>query len=145
MAALACALAAATVRADAEQGVLDALQWRYRVLLLFAPRPADPRLAALEAALDAGRCAVAERDLLVARVAAAGGSLGSRALAPGEARELRQRFRVMPDDAVVILVGKDGGEKARSESPDLAGLFALIDGMPMRRAEMRERGSPCPG
>ena len=44
----------------------------------------------------------------------------------------------------MLLVGKDGGEKLRTtEVPDLAAVFGLIDGMPMRREEMRERGTSC--
>ncbi len=40
----------------------------------------------------------------------------------------------------VTLIGKDGGEKLRRTTP-LAPeeLFAVVDAMPMRRAEMRER------
>ncbi len=40
----------------------------------------------------------------------------------------------------VVLIGKDGGEKLRRPTP-LAPeeLFAIVDAMPMRRAEMRER------
>ena len=40
-----------------------------------------------------------------------------------------------------VLVGKDGGEKFRSEgpvSPEV--LFEIIDAMPMRRREMRDPG-----
>ena len=45
----------------------------------------------------------------------------------------------------MVLVGKDGGAKLRTaEVPDLDALFDLIDGMPMRIAEMRRRGTPCP-
>ena len=37
----------------------------------------------------------------------------------------------------VRLIGKDGGEKLDSAAPvSAAALFALIDAMPMRRAEM---------
>ena len=40
----------------------------------------------------------------------------------------------------VVLIGKDGGEKLRRAVPiPTAELFALVDAMPMRRAEMRER------
>lgn len=40
----------------------------------------------------------------------------------------------------VVLIGKDGGEKLRQTSPLApADLFALVDAMPMRQAEMRER------
>lgn len=41
----------------------------------------------------------------------------------------------------VVLIGKDGGVKAVSDKLNLAELFALIDGMPMRRAEMREKAN----
>ncbi|NBB80565.1 MAG: DUF4174 domain-containing protein [Verrucomicrobia bacterium] len=38
----------------------------------------------------------------------------------------------------VLLIGKDGGIKARQKALDLELLFRRIDAMPMRRAEMRE-------
>jgi hypothetical protein len=50
----------------------------------------------------------------------------------------------------IVLIGLDGGIKLRQDSsPEkdnlffadpLAELYALIDGMPMRRAEMRRQG-----
>ncbi|RXK55345.1 DUF4174 domain-containing protein [Oleiharenicola lentus] len=40
----------------------------------------------------------------------------------------------------VTLIGKDGGEKLRRSTPlPPEELFALVDTMPMRREEMRER------
>jgi hypothetical protein len=40
----------------------------------------------------------------------------------------------------VVLIGKDGGEKLRRTTPlPPAELFALVDAMPMRRAELRDR------
>ncbi len=40
----------------------------------------------------------------------------------------------------VILVGKDGGEKHRTHDVITAQqLFAIVDGMPMRQAEMRDK------
>ncbi|MDI1249127.1 MAG: DUF4174 domain-containing protein [Lacunisphaera sp.] len=40
----------------------------------------------------------------------------------------------------VVLIGKDGGEKLRQTTPLApADLFALVDAMPMRQAEIRER------
>jgi hypothetical protein len=40
----------------------------------------------------------------------------------------------------VVLIGKDGGEKLRRAIPlSPEELFAVVDAMPMRRAEMRER------
>jgi hypothetical protein len=40
----------------------------------------------------------------------------------------------------VVLIGKDGGEKLRRATPlSPEELFAIVDAMPMRRAETRER------
>lgn len=56
-----------------------------------------------------------------------------------EATEARNRYGVKPGSFVVVLVGRDGGEKFRSEEPVSAQeLFDRIDAMPMRRREMRE-------
>jgi len=51
----------------------------------------------------------------------------------------RERFRVGGSDFQVILVGKDGGVKYRSNEPVAPEVFFQeIDQMPMRRREMRE-------
>ena len=53
----------------------------------------------------------------------------------------RSQYGVDPETFVVILVGKDGGEKLRStEVVRLEKLYGTIDAMPMRRREMREKG-----
>lgn len=52
-----------------------------------------------------------------------------------------QRYKVHPADAfVLVLVGKDGGEKYRTSQPvPAATLFDIIDAMPMRQQEMRRK------
>jgi hypothetical protein len=40
----------------------------------------------------------------------------------------------------VVLLGKDGGMKDVADKLDIPELFALIDGMPMRRAEINQNG-----
>lgn len=51
--------------------------------------------------------------------------------------------RFGPAGFSVVLIGKDGGEKLRRTTPlPPADLFALVDAMPMRQAEMRE-GQPA--
>ncbi|MEO0424900.1 MAG: DUF4174 domain-containing protein [Pseudomonadota bacterium] len=114
---------------------LSQLRWEYRVLLVFDEAPARDDTALLREQATAFR----ERDTLwfVVRdgevqsnypgpLAEGFGERGLRGLARGER---------------VVLIGKDGGVKLRTSSLDIAGVFALIDGMPMRRREMRERGS----
>jgi len=54
--------------------------------------------------------------------------------------EIQTRFGA--ESFSVILIGKDGGEKLRRHTPlSTAELFAVVDAMPMRRAEMRSRQS----
>ncbi|MEO0341702.1 MAG: DUF4174 domain-containing protein, partial [Bacteroidota bacterium] len=56
------------------------------------------------------------------------------------AKELIQAYKKQKDSFLFILIGKDGGVKLRSTSVvPLDDLFALIDGMPMRRAEIRRK------
>ena len=126
---------------------LDALRWEIRALLIFAPSPDDGRARDLDAQLSVKACELADRDLVVARAPASGGArLGGQVLARSEATALRRRYGVTDQDFTVVLVGKDGGEKLRAAEPrDLDDVLALIDGMPMRRAEMRERGRVCAG
>lgn len=49
--------------------------------------------------------------------------------------ELKSRVR----DKTLILIGLDGGTKTYYDTLDMKMIFADIDGMPMRRAEMRRR------
>ena len=57
-------------------------------------------------------------------------------LTVAEVDEISSFYGLDQNSFSVLLIGKDGGEKYRtSEIPDLAEMFALIDTMPMRRAE----------
>lgn len=113
----------------------------HRHLLLFAPSADDDRLARMERALERHATAVSDRDLQVHR-AAGDAATGPAGRAPhDDPATLRDAWDVPADAFCLILVGKDGGEKLRRYEPvDLSEIFALIDSMPMRRREMRERG-----
>jgi hypothetical protein len=51
---------------------------------------------------------------------------------------MRHRFKVEPDEFLVILIGKDGGEKLNNRTPvTVVQLERLIDSMPMRKSEMQ--------
>src|SRR5690606_6181568 len=55
---------------------------------------------------------------------------------PALAEAFRKRFEVKADDFAVILIGKDGEVKRRSDLVlDAADIFSQIDAMPMRRAQ----------
>lgn len=60
-------------------------------------------------------------------------------LEPGEDAAARRRFHVGEGEFVVILIGKDGGEKLRSQTPvTMERLIKVIDAMPMRQKEARD-------
>jgi hypothetical protein len=114
---------------------LDAWRWRKRVVLVFAPAPDDPRLAAERRALATLTQAADDRDLVAVEI------VGDRATPPGvHAVDLRKRLHVGPAAFRVLLIGKDGGVKLDERTivgPDR--LAALIDAMPMRQDEMAAR------
>lgn len=130
---------------------IDELRGERRVVILFAPRDDDDALRTQGQRLETARDGLVEREVAVVVITRDGGRVGSESrLGAQEARALRSRFDVGDDRFVLVLVGKDGTEKARREHPvDAAWIFETIDAMPMRRREMAERratrGAPTSG
>lgn len=136
---------------------VERFRWRSRILLVFARgEPGRPEVpAGLLAALERRPEEIHDRDLIVVAIALAGGP--TRWLFPpdGDAdrpmpldgERLLADYRPPTAHATLVLLGKDGGEKRRrtlngveSDTVEIDDLFALIDSMPMRRREMRDRG-----
>jgi hypothetical protein len=125
---------------------LKGYTWKNRLLLVFAPSEDDARYRGLERKLREQRDAIVERDLLVFHVIENGVSrLGLSPIDAQSASMLRNRFSVNPGQFLVVLIGKDGGEKLRrGGGVDITEIFSLIDSMPMRQREMRERRGEKP-
>lgn len=124
--------ASAALTASAAADGLDRLLWRSRALVVVAPAVDDPRLAEQRRLYAAAARGARERDLVL--VEGVGREAG--------AETLRRRFGVAPDAFAAILVGKDGGAKLQAAAPIPAErLFGEIDGMPMRRDEMRRNAA----
>ncbi len=69
-----------------------------------------------------------DRDLLIVRI---------------EGDPDRETYKISQDATMILLIGKDGGVKARwSQEVKPAEVYALIDAMPMRRQEIQERKKP---
>ena len=85
---------------------------------------------------------VEDRDLVVFEILEEGKNrIDGSHLNHAAGELLRERFSVKPEEHTVILIGKDGGEKLRSKGHvPMEEIFSLIDSMPMRQAEVRERG-----
>jgi hypothetical protein len=120
---------------------IDAYQWRNRLLLVFAPSEEYVRYRGLRKQIRNQEGEIVDRDLLVFHIFESGESrLGNSSIDQQLAAQLRNRFSAKPGEFTVVLIGKDGGEKLRRGTDvDIAEIFALIDSMPMRQREMRER------
>ena len=120
---------------------LDRYQWKNRLLLVFAPSVKSPPYETQMQLFDPEEAGFNDRDLVLFRVLDEGESYaGDESLSRADADRLRERFEIAPGDFSVILVGKDGGEKRRDDTPvKTSAIFDEIDAMPMRQREMREQ------
>ncbi|MBD2259385.1 DUF4174 domain-containing protein [Pseudanabaena sp. FACHB-2040] len=120
---------------------LSDYQWQHRLVLVFAPSNDSPDYQQQMQTWQADTTGISDRNLKLVEVLGTGESrVDSEPISPASVAGLRQQFGVPVDQFSVILVGKDGTEKQRSQSPvDLALLFRTIDAMPMRQQEMRSR------
>lgn len=109
-------------------------QWTNRVLLL---RIEDVKDASIDQ-LKHAHAAIDERDLLWFALHEETGVTSNDPHPVNDAltASIKKIFARHPHDRI-ILIGKDGGVKERTDALNLDELFALIDAMPMRRAEMR--------
>jgi hypothetical protein len=124
---------------------LSDVEWKKRPLLLFAPNHHSVRLQQTQYRLQQNSCELEDRDMFVAVIVGQGHSaMDKQPISLQYASSLRKQFAISSDQFVVILLGKDGGEKYRSyQIPDLDKIFALIDGMPMRQDEIQENPVNC--
>lgn len=124
----------AALSMEAQQAMahdLASYRWTSRILVVFAPRAAHPGLIEQRRLYRAMGNGAHERDLVLVEEVGASPEAGA----------VRARFGV-DNGFAVLLIGKDGGEKLRSDRPlDEAALFPVIDAMPMRQAE-RQRQRP---
>jgi Domain of unknown function (DUF4174) len=120
---------------------LGQYRWKNRLLFLFSPSSEVPAYRSLNQELNRNFDGVRDRDLLVFHIFEKEPSvMDSLEISPQAAENLRGRFGVRQGAFTVVLVGKDGGVKLQESGPvTLAEIFGLIDSMPMRQREMREK------
>jgi hypothetical protein len=120
---------------------LTQFQWKNRLLFLFAPNRSHPFYKHLHRQIIDQKSEVEDRDLVIFSVLLQGPSqMNATAINRQEADSIRQRFMIPPQEFSLILIGKDGGIKLkRNDQVDLAEVFELIDSMPMRQNEMRQK------
>lgn len=110
-----------------------------RTVVIHADSASNADYASQERALLDSAEALKERDMIVMSII---GTETAKVLV-GPRRQLRTQppsasNHQAPTGFYVTLIGKDGQEKFGSDKPvDPEVLFSLVDGMPMRRQEMR--------
>ncbi len=120
---------------------LDQYKWKNRIILLGSPSASDPELVQQLGLLSGKDRALAERDLIIIQLLSKSPSLmEGEILSQMSAEKIRSRFEILKKGFEILLIGKDGTVKLRSDKPvSSEDLFALIDSMPMRKREMRNR------
>ncbi len=124
---------------NSEAQELEDYQWKNRILLLVDAFPDTDALQSQLDELTSDKKALEDRDLVIFRVTpeAVFDRDGSRS--PLSAERIYRKFNLDSGFTGTVLIGKDG--RSKLEKPfevSAQTIFALIDGMPMRRAEMRE-------
>lgn len=118
-------------------------RWQNRVILLYTDSLEHPQYQKMEEALMLEAKAVGDRKLVVYTILSRRVSLGLPAESWQDDVPLREASQNLREGFGLELIGLDGGVKYRSTSAvGLEELWALIDGMPMRRAELKDQGKP---
>lgn len=116
---------------------LEQHRWQDRIILIFASSEEQQDFQEQWQDLQKDTAGLAERDLVVYTIFE---DQSLHNLTATGVKQLQKRFHTDQSPFKVLLLGKDGGIKAQQNSPiPRADFFALIDGMPMRRAEMRRK------
>jgi hypothetical protein len=120
---------------------LDVYRYENRLIIVSLPRGAHAEK--MSAMLAWNREKIEERHLKIIDVSEGEQKVSAAVrLNPTQTETVRKQLRIGEGDTLptFVLIGKDGGVAARcSGTLDLDKWFALIDEMPMRRAEMLEQ------
>lgn len=114
---------------------LSELTWKKRVVIVSGDA-LDQRVAQQIKILTDQRSELGERDLVVIGVTDDEAKALFGSVSKLDAVALRREADIKKDRFQVVLVGKDGGIKLRSDTiVSDVDMFEVIDRMPMRRAE----------
>ena len=120
------------------QQPLKEYNWKNRLIILSGEQETEEfskQLSAFKSQADE----LEERDLLLIQLNKTEGKIGDLELSRSEIEEIKKAYSIPSENLHLILIGKDGGVKMRKNTftpPE--DFFALIDTMPMRKAEMRK-------
>ena len=120
---------------------LGKYRWTNRVLVVSAANENDEDFKVQLQALQASTEEFIDRDLvLVTLLDDRGSTAGDMELTDQETVETRAALRIEPGSFALRLIGKDGSVKlSRDTATAMSDIYALIDTMPMRKRETRDR------
>ncbi|PKV66901.1 DUF4174 domain-containing protein [Pontibacter ramchanderi] len=128
-----CSIPFATQAQNKREMDLEIYKWEKRLLLLFAPAMENTVLVSQQEMIRKSQSGIAERQLEVLELVPGGNAANMR-------ENLLRKFGVEAGSYTLLLLGKDGLEKYRSQKAvPLEEVFKIIDQMPMRRREMRKQ------
>ncbi|AXJ00082.1 protein of unknown function (DUF4174) [Cyclonatronum proteinivorum] len=120
---------------------LEEFRWKYRLIVLTAPSASDHSFQQQLQQLIAEDAGLAERELRILALFQKGCSmLDEQEISSESASRVARQLEAGLSSFSFRLIGKDGGVKAFSDemvSPEW--LFGIIDRMPMRQREIRNR------
>lgn len=134
---IATALAVASTGQGFAMDSLSTYEWKNRVVIVFGASQDETASRQIEA-LGSQEAALADRDMVVLKVEGDTVRTIYGPSASPNAAALKSEAGVEGGRFAVVLVGKDGGVKLRSDKlvSDVE-MFDLIDRMPMRQSEQR--------
>ena len=126
--------------ANGQNDMLEQYQWKNRLILLFgsmSESSVEKQITELEKDPEG----ITDRDLLIFHINKEEVRFILKSSNPSlSASQLRNRYNIDKNEFRYILIGKDGGVKLnKKEYVPNKDLFSVIDAMPMRQREMRER------
>ncbi len=124
---------------SSEAQELKDYQWKNRILLLVDESPDTDALQSQLDELTSDKKALEDRDLIIFRLTPEAVFAWDGSRSSLSAEMIFRNLNLDSGFTGTILIGKDGGSKLEKPFEVSAQtIFALIDGMPMRRAEMRK-------
>jgi hypothetical protein len=120
---------------------LQRYQWKRRPLLICAPSPKHPDYQAQERFMTGQADKIVDRDMVIGHLFQKGPShMGGKPLSEETVESLYGALQVSREDFYLVLVGKDGTVKLRLNEPtEMTKIYEVIDAMPMRQKEMRQK------
>ncbi|WP_434362558.1 DUF4174 domain-containing protein [Parasalinivibrio latis] len=115
----------------------------HRTIIFFAPEK-DEHVRQFQTQVLMNKCQLDQRDIVVLVATHDGYSSPSGLFSLDDIALLQDIFDIPDKGHTALLIGKDGEEKHRwGKRTDWNGLTQFIDGMPLRRHEMKFQSDKC--